>query len=100
LIVFYAIVVQVQRSFNKTKTQNNFFSIFILNFSKNHIFHLIELPMITMGLKWHHENIFNKIQFSKNFGGRLTWFLARLIVTAPILSFQPFPFPTFQAPLP
>jgi hypothetical protein len=62
LTIFCATVVQVQRSFIKTKTQ------FIIIFLKIcfecfniHISHLALHSIIDMTLKWHHKNISNKI---------------------------------------
>jgi hypothetical protein len=59
LIDFDATIVQVQRSFIKTKTQ-----IFKLKEKKIfniHITHLALHSMINMALKWYHKNISNKI---------------------------------------
>ncbi len=61
MIVFYANVVQVQKSYIKTKTQNYYFFNFYFEFLNTCIGHFIKLPMITIALKWHHKNIFNKI---------------------------------------
>jgi hypothetical protein len=59
LIAFDAIVVQVQMSFTKTKTQN------ILNFYfelfNTDISHLAQESTINMAIMWHHKNISNKI---------------------------------------
>ncbi len=44
--------------------------------------------MITMTLKWHHRNIYNKSTVLKKIGGCPTWFLAHLIMTTPILHCQ------------
>jgi hypothetical protein len=41
--------------------------------------------MITMALKCHHKNIFNKIIVLKKHWRSFTWFLIRLIVTAPLV---------------
>ncbi len=56
-----AIVVQIQRSFTKTKTQNNFFLKKFGEFFNIHITHVSQHSMINMALKWHHKNVFNKI---------------------------------------
>ncbi len=42
-----------------------FFFNFYFEFLNTHIGHFTKLPMITMALKWHHENIFNKITILK-----------------------------------
>jgi hypothetical protein len=44
-----------------------FFSNFYFEFPNSHIGHFTKLPMITMALKWHHKNIFNKITILKEF---------------------------------
>ncbi len=44
----------------KPKPKIIFFQ-FYFEFLNIHISHLAQLPMITMGLKWHHKNIYNKI---------------------------------------
>jgi hypothetical protein len=66
LTSFDVTIIQVQRSFIKTKTQIIIFSI-IFEFLNIHISHLAQLPMITMALKWHHKNISNKIIVLKEF---------------------------------
>jgi hypothetical protein len=51
LTAFNLIVVQVQRSFIKTKTQNDLFLKKYFEFINIHISHFTQLPMITMALK-------------------------------------------------
>jgi hypothetical protein len=68
-IAFDAIVVQVQRSIIKTKTQIIIFEIFNI-----HINHLTLHSMINMALKWYHTNIFKKIFSFIKLWWRLTCF--------------------------
>ncbi len=50
----------------KSNPKYKFFS-FYFEFLNTHISHLIQLPMITMVLKWHHKNISSKIIVMKEF---------------------------------
>jgi hypothetical protein len=56
LAAFDAIVIQVQNSFIKTKTQKKYFEFFNI-----HINHLSLHSMTNMALMWHCKNISNKI---------------------------------------
>jgi hypothetical protein len=57
----------------KTKPKIIFFN-FYFEFLNIHINHLTKFPMITMGLKWRHKNISNKITIFKEF-----WWLSNMI---------------------
>jgi len=73
LIGFDATIVQVQRSFIKTKTHNKLVEFYFELFNI-HISHLTQLPMINMALKWHHKIYVTKLQFLKWF-----WWLSNII---------------------
>ncbi len=59
-----------------------FFFNFYFEFLNTHIGHFTKLPMITMALKWHHENIFNKITILKKIWQSFEFFV-HLIMTTP-----------------
>ncbi len=87
MIVFLATIAQIQRSFIKTKTQNNLFSIFVLNSSTliliisttSHNYHDVKMAPLIIHKKliqkmWHIEkiicifnNILQKISSQKSF---------------------------------
>jgi len=85
LTAFDVIIVQIQRSFIKTKTQNNFFE-FLFWILQHYINHLAQHSMIKMTLKWHHKNISNKITILTKLCGHPTCFLACLIMIVPMYS--------------
>jgi len=85
LTTFDATIVQVQKSFIKTKTQFLFYFIYFELFNI-HISHLALQSMINMVLKWHHKTISNTIIIFIEFWWALDIFLNCLIVTTSFMT--------------
>jgi hypothetical protein len=81
---FDVIIVQVQMSFTKTKTQILFFLNLYFEFFISHISHLTQHSTINITLKWHHKNAFNNIIVLLSFDDCSMCFWAHLIVIAPL----------------